>query len=62
MNLQGKESHSRKGDKEMEERRAYFAEMFNKTNKQIYRKMAESETDMISEVRNAICEAIVGRA
>lgn len=47
--------------KEMEERRAYFAEMFNKTNKQIYRKMAESETDMISEVRNAICEAIVGR-
>ena len=48
--------------KEMEERRAYFAEMFNKTNKPIYRKMAESETDMISEVRNAICEVIVGRA
>ncbi len=48
--------------KEMEERRKYFVKMFEKTGKMFYAKMAESETDMIAEVRQATCEKIVGIA
>lgn len=47
---------------EMKERRAYFAEMFIKTNKMIYKKMAESETEMIEEVRTAISDEVVKMA
>lgn len=47
---------------EMKERRAYFAEMFAKTNKMIYKKMAESETEMIEEVRAAISDEVIKMA
>lgn len=45
--------------KEMEKRRSYFAEMFNATGKKLYEKLAESETDMIAEVSQAIIEALL---
>lgn len=48
--------------KDMEERRKYFANMFVQTGKIFYKKMAESETDMIAEVREAIIKALLGIA
>ena len=44
---------------EMEKRRSYFANQYKITGERFYAKMAESETDMIAEVRNAIIEALV---
>ena len=44
---------------EAEERRSYFAKQFEETGKKLYAKMAESETDTISEIRQAIIEALV---
>lgn len=44
---------------EAEERRSYFAKQFEETGKKFYAKMAESETDAISEIRQAIIEALV---
>lgn len=43
--------------KECEKRRTYFVEQFKLTGKQFYANMAESETDMIKEINDAICEA-----
>ena len=45
--------------KECEERRTYFAEQFKTTGQQLYKKLAESETDIIAEIRQAIIEALV---
>lgn len=45
--------------KEMEKRRSYFASKYMETGKKFYEKMAESETEMIAEVRQAIIEALV---
>jgi hypothetical protein len=45
----------------MEERRKYFVEKYNETGLQLYRKLAESETEMISDTRNAIIEALLSK-
>lgn len=45
--------------REMEKRRSYFAEKYAETGESFYKKMAESETYMIAEVRQAIIEALV---
>lgn len=47
--------------KEMEERRSYFNNMFAETGKILYKKLAESETDMIEEVREAIVDALLNK-
>lgn len=44
---------------EAEERRNYFVKQFEETGKKFYAKMAESETDTILEIRQAIIEALV---
>lgn len=45
--------------KEMEERRRYFMAQYEESGDKFYAKMAESETDMIAEVRQAIIEALL---
>ena len=45
--------------KECENRRAYFAEQFYATGNNLYKKLAENETDTIAEIRQAIIEALV---
>ena len=45
--------------REMEKRRSYFVEKYAETGESFYKKMAESETDMIAEVRQAIIEVLV---
>lgn len=45
--------------KEAENRRNYFAAQYEKTGNAFYKKMAESETDAISEIRDAIITALL---
>lgn len=47
---------------EAEERRSYFAQQYEITKNNFYKRMAESETDMIAEIRQAIIEASLGIA
>ena len=45
--------------KECEERRTEFAEKFFSTGKEIYKRMAESETDMIQDISREITKALL---
>lgn len=45
--------------KEAEKRRSYFASKYEETGLNFYKVMGESETDLISEIREAILEALL---
>ena len=47
--------------KEAEERRSYFAKKYEETRQPLYRRMAESETETIAEIRQAIIEACLSK-